>query len=434
MYINDYKSKLITTGKAAELVKNGDTIIHGMAAGEPPALLQAIAERLRADELDEIYVYSLLPMEHMHNTLLKPDLADKVYPYTWFVSGEDRNLVQSGLNQFIPNHFHEVPRLIEDHLDLDLVITTVSPMDKAGYFTFGAINDYISTAARHAKKLIVEVNPNMPRVFGDSLLHISEVDAVIENETDLMEFKAGEAKPEARTIGKFISEMIPDGATIQLGIGAIPNAVADFLSDHKDLGIHSELLSNGMVELIKKGIVTGKKKNLHPRKHVFANALGDKELYDFLNDNPSMESYPVSYVNDPDIISINDNMISINSTIEVDLFGQCNSEFLGDKQFSGTGGQLDFVRGAYKSNGGRSFIAFYSTTHDGKVSRIVPKLHSGTVVTTPRMDTNFLVTEYGITDLKGKSLRERALAIIDLAHPDFREQLIKEAEKMKLLR
>ncbi len=433
MHRDEYHKRLTTPEKAVKIIKNGDTVIHGMAAGEPPALLEAIADRLGSDELDNLHVYSLLPMEHMQNTILKPDFEGKVFPYTWFVSGSDRSLVQAGLNQFIPNHFHEVPKLIEDYLDLDVVITTVSPMDKAGYFTFGAINDYISISARHAKTLIVEVNPNMPRVFGDSLLHISEVDALVEYEAPLMEFEVAKAKPEAKTIGKYISELIPDGATLQLGIGAIPNAVTDFLSDHQDLGIHTELFCNGMMELIKKGVINGRKKNLHPRKHVFANALGDKELYDFLHDNPSMESYPVSYVNDPDIISLNENMISINSTIQVDLFGQCNSEFLGDKQFSGTGGQLDFVRGAYKSPGGKSFIAFYSTTHDGQVSRIVPKLHSGTVVTTPRMDTNYLVTEHGITDLKGKSLRERALSIIELAHPDFRDDLIKEAENMTLI-
>ncbi len=433
MYGSEYETKLTTPEIAAEMINDGDSIIHGMAIGEPPALLEAIAKRLRADDLDKIRVYSLLPLDHMQNTLLMPDIADKVYPYTWFVSGHDRGLVHIGLDQFIPNHFHEVPKLIEDHIDLDVVITTVSPMDRAGYFTFGAINDYISTAARHAKKLIVEVNPNMPRVFGDSLLHISEVDAVVEFETPLLEFKVAKAKPEANIIGKYISDMIPNGATIQLGIGAIPDAVAGLLSDHKDLGVHSELLSNGMLGLIKKGVINGSKKNLHPRKNVFANALGDRDLYEFINDNPSMESYPVSYINDPDIIAINDNMISINSTIEVDLFGQCNSEYLGDQQFSGTGGQLDFVRGAYKSNGGKSFIAFYSTTQGGKVSRIVPKLHSGTVITTPRMDTHYLVTEYGITDLKGKSVRERALAIIQLAHPDFREDLLLEAETMKLM-
>jgi itaconate CoA-transferase len=433
MYRSEYKKKLMSAEMAVQMINDEDTIIHGMAAGEPPALLGTIADRLRADDLDKIHVYSLLPMDHMHNTLLKPDLVDKVFPYTWFVSGHDRDMVRTGLNQFIPNHFHEVPKLIENYVDLDVVITTVSPMDKAGYFTFGAINDYISIAARHAKKLIVEVNPNMPRVFGDSLLHVSEVDAIVEFEAPLIEFKVAKAKPEAKIIGKYISELIPNGATIQFGIGAIPDAVAGFLSNHKDLGAHTELLSNGMLGLIKSGVINGSRKNLHPRKHVFANALGNKELYDFIHDNPSMESYPVSYVNDPDIIAVNDNMISINSTIEVDLFGQCNSEFLGDQQFSGTGGQLDFVRGAFKSNGGKSFIAFYSTTHDRKVSRIVPKLHSGTVVTTPRMDTNFLVTEYGITDLKGMSLRQRALSIIELAAPQFRDELIIKAEEMKLL-
>jgi itaconate CoA-transferase len=306
-------------------------------------------------------------------------------------------------------------------------------MDKAGFFTFGAVNDYISTAARHCGRLIVEVNPQMPRVFGDSLLHVSEVDAIVENDAPLPQLSPALPKPEAETIGKLIAEMIPDGACLQLGIGGIPNAVAACLENHKDLGIHTELFCPGMVDLIRKGAINGSRKNIHQRKHLFTNALGDQDLYDFIDDNPSMESYPVSYTNLPHVIAQNEKMISINSTIQVDLEGQCNSEFLDGSQFSGTGGQLDYVRGAFNSPGGMSFIAFYSTAQGGKVSRIVPRFVEGTMVTTPRMDTHYLVTEYGVTNLKGKSTRRRALDIIGLAHPDFREELLKEAEKMCLL-
>ncbi len=433
MYTAEYQEKLTTPEKAVACIRNSDTVIHSMAIGEPPSLLGAIADRVRKGNLRDIKIFSLLHMDHAAKTILSPDVCDKIHIYSWFVGSPDRVLIKTGRNFYVPNEFHQIPKICRDFMDIDIVVTTVSPMDKAGYFTFGVTNDYISTAARHCKKLIVEVNPQMPRVFGDSLLHISEVDAIVEYDTPLMEYKPKKSKPEAEIIGRKIAELIPDGATIQLGIGGIPNAIGSSLENHKDLGAHSEVMCSGMVNLIKKGVVTGRKKNLNPRKHVFTNVLGDKEMYDFIDDNPSMESYPVSYINSPYIISQNDNMISINSTIEVDLLGQCNSEFIGGYEFSGAGGQLDFVRGAFKSEGGKSFIAFYSTAHDGNVSRIVSRFKPGTAVTTPRMDTHYLVTEYGLFNMKGKSTRERALDIINLAHPKFRDDLVKEAEKMHLI-
>ncbi|GAG46749.1 unnamed protein product, partial [marine sediment metagenome] len=239
--------------------------------------------------------------------------------------------------------------------------------------------------------------------FGDSLLHISEVDAIVENHVPLLEMIPPEPKPEDETIGKYIAEMVPDGATIQLGFGGIPNAITRYLMGHKDLGIHTEVFGPGMVVLIEKGVVTGRKKNLHPRKNVFTVALGTRKTYKFMNDNPSLESYPVSYTNEPSVIAQNDNMVSINSILEVDLLGQCNAEFLAGSQFSGTGGQLDFVRGAFNSKGGKSILAFYSTAKNGEVSRVVPRFETGTVVTTPRMDTHYVVTEHGVVNLKGRS-------------------------------
>jgi len=433
MYRSEYKQKLTTPEKAVEDIENESTIVHGMAVGEPPGLLSAIADRVRSGDLTDIKVFSLFPMEHSAKTILAPELSDRVHSYCWFVSALDRDLVKAGLSYFVPNEFHQIPRLCRDFMDISVTITTVSPMDDTGFFTFGAINDYISTAARNCKKFIVEVNPNMPRIFGESLLHISEVDVIVENEVPLLEVKPADPRPEAETIGRQIAEMIPNGATIQLGFGGIPSAVCHYLENHKDLGIHSELFCSGMVHLIKKGVVTGRSKNIHPWKHVFTNALGDREMYEFINDNPSMESYPVSYTNAPHIIAQNDNMISVNSTLQVDLLGQCNSEFLGGFEFSGTGGQLDFVRGAFNSKGGKSIIAFYSTAHDGEVSRIVPRFDPGTVVTTPRMDTHYLATEYGVVNLKGKSTRQRVLDIINLAHPKFRDGLLKKSENIHLL-
>lgn len=432
-HLSEYRQKLTTPRKAVENLKDGDTIVHGLTIAEPPALLAAIAERVRAEDLRDIKIYSLLPLEYAAKTVLAPDLSDSIHAYTWFVSAADRSLVKVGLEYFVPNYFHQVPRLCRDFMEIDCTVTTVSSMDKSGFFSFGTANDFTSTAARHCKTLIVEVNENMPRVFGNSLLHISEVDAIVENHRPLLEMDPGNPKPEAETIGRHIAEMVPDGATIQLGFGAIPNAITSYLMGHKDLGIHTELFVPGMVDLIEKGVVTGKRKNIHTRKNVFTVAQGNARMYEFINDNPSMESHPVSYTNDPAVIARNDNMISINSVLEVDLLGQANAEFLDGSQYSGTGGQLDFVRGAFNSRGGKSILAFYSTADGGNISRIVPRFESGTVVTTPRMDVHYLVTEYGVVNLKGKSTKERALDIISIAHPKFRDELFRQVDEMHLI-
>jgi len=432
-YFKEYRKKLTTPEKAVEDIKNGATIVPGMVNAEPPALLAAIANRARQGDLKNINIYFLHPAEHAAMTVLAPDLCDCIQVYSWFVGLADRGRVRVGLNYFVPNYFHQIPRLVKDFMKIDVTITTVSPMDKAGYFTLGTANDYTSTAARHCRKLIVEVNEYMPRIFGDSLIHVSEVDAIVENNVPLFETIPQKPDDEDEIIGKSIAEMVPDGATIQLGAGNVPNSIARYLTNHKDLGIHTELFCPSMVDLIEKGVVTGSKKTLHARKNVFTFARGTKKMYEFMDNNPTMESYPVSYVNDPAVIAKNENMISINSIIEVDLLGQCNAEFMGGYQFSGTGGQLDFVRGAFDSKGGKSILAFHSTAKGGEVSRVVPRFEAGTVVTTPRMDAQYLVTEHGIVNLKGKSTRERALDIINIAHPKFRDELLREAENMYLI-
>jgi len=432
-YRAQYRRKLTTPERAVSGIKSGSTIVHGLAAAEPPALLQAIADRLRAGDLTDLRVHSLLPMGNVARTLLAPDLSDCVQAFSWFVSKSSRSAVKVGLNYYVPNHFHQVPRLMRENLDIDVTITTVSPMDRSGHFSFGTSNDYTSTVARCCKRLIVEVNKNMPRVFGDALLHISEVDAVVEHTSPLSEFKWPGPRPEDDAIGRLVADLVPDGATMQLGFGGLPNVIAMKLMDHKDLGIHTEVFGPAMVELIKKGVVTGRMKNLHTGKHVFTVAEGTRLMYRFMHDNPCMESYPVSYTNDPAVIAQNDNMVSINSIIQVDLLGQCNAEFLGGSEYSGTGGQLDYVRGSYNSKGGKSILAFYSTAKSGQVSRVVPKLDSGAVITTPRIDVHHLVTEHGVVNLKGKSTRTRALDIISIAHPRYRDSLLREAENMYLL-
>jgi itaconate CoA-transferase len=432
-WIGEYRKKKTSPENAVRLVKSGNTVVYGMSISQPPALLSALADEARAGSVRDLWLYTFLPREHAARSVLSPDLCDCFINLSWFVGVADRNMVKVGMDYHVPSYLHQIPKIVAEYMDIDVVMTTVSPMDKAGYFSFGTGNDYISTAARHCRKLIVEVNRNMPRVFGDSFLHISEVDAVVENDVPLLELRIADPKPEDDIIGPAIAAMVPDGATLQLGIGNLPNAVTRYLPDHSDLGIHTELFTEGMVDLIEKGVVTGRKKTLHPRKHVFTTAAGTQRMYEFMDDNPSMESYPASYVCNPDIIAKNDTMISINSVLEVDLLGQANAEFLEGTTFSGTGGQLDFVRGAFASRGGKSILAFYSTAKGGEISRVVPRLPTGSVVTTPRADADYLATEYGIVNLKGKSTRQRALSIISIAHPRFRDELMLEAENMFLV-
>ena len=416
-------------------INNGDVIVHGTTVAEPPALLEAVANRARTGNLRGVKIYSFNPGKIAENTYLVSDLCDCIEAYSWFVSKANRSQSAVGLTQFVPSYLHQVPRFIKENMKVDVAMTTVSPMDKAGFFTFGTANDFTSTVARECETLILEVNRNMPRVFGDSLIHISEVNAVVENHVPLIPSSLPKPKPEDSIIGKAIAELIPDEAVLQLGIGNLPNAIAPYLINHKDLGIHTELFGPGMVDLIRKGVITGLKKTLHPRKHVFSVAYGTKDTFEFMNDNPSIESYPSSYVMDPSIIAKNDNMVAINSILEVDLTGQCNAEQLSGFQYSGTGGQLDFVRGAYAARGGLSIMAFYSTAtvRNRLVSRVVARLKSDAAVTTPRNDTQYLATEFGIVNLKQKSVRERAEAIISIAHPKFRDDLMKKALRMGLM-
>lgn len=431
-YVEEYKKKLASPDKAVEAIANNSTIIHGVTIAEPPALLKAIADRARAGELKGVAIYSFNPQKHAADTYLQPGLADAISAKSWFLSAPVRKQASVGLVQFIPCYLHQVPKFIREYMDVDVCVTTVSPMDNAGYFSFGTANDLTSTAARQAKRLIVEVNRNMPRVFGDSSLHIGEVDAVVENHVPLMQLPAAEPNPLDAVVGKLIAEIIPDGASLQLGIGNLPNGVCPQLTGHKDLGIHSELFGPGMMDLILKGVITGRRKTLHPRKHVFSVAYGTDEVFAFMNDNPAMESYASDYVMDPAIIAANDNMVAINSVLEVDLTGQCNAEHLAGFQFSGTGGQLDFVRGAYAAKGGKSIMTLYSTAKNNTITRIVPALDRGVVVTTPRMDVHYLCTEYGLVNLKHKSVGERAELIISIAHPSFRDELTRSAEKLRL--
>ncbi len=371
--------------------------------------------------------------------MLRYELNDRLRPYSMFVTAVDRALVKRGIEDggrkvvsFVPNNFHEAPKLLIEEIGIDTFLHTVSPMDRHGYFSFGTGNDYSTKVARSAKRLIVEVNKNMPRVHGDGAeLHVSEVDTIVENHVPLLELPSRGPGPEDEAISRTITGLVPDGACLQMGVGALPNLVCAALVDRNDLGIHTEALNMGLVDLARAGVVTNRRKAIDRGKSVFTFAMGEKAMYDYLDDNPSVASRPVDYVNDPRFIAQNDNDISINATIEIDLTGACNSEHMLGHQYSASGGQLDFVRGAYASKGGKSIIATRSTTAGGKISRIVPRLEGP--VTTPRIDTHYVVTEFGSANLKGLSSTERAHALIGLAHPEFRDELMASAKKLHLV-
>jgi itaconate CoA-transferase len=434
-----YQSKLTTPDQAVMAIPSGSRLSMGMFAAEPPALLRALANRAAAGAIEGVRAYYFEAAKIAGETILRYELNDRIHPYSLFMTGVERALIKRGAENggrkvvnYVPNNFHQAPRLLIDEIGIDTFVCTVSPMDRHGYFSFGVGNDYSTKVARSAKRLIVEVNEAMPRVLGaGAALHVSEVDAIVENTVPLLESPARAAAPEDEVIGRTIAGLVPDGACLQMGVGALPNLVCAELKDHNDLGIHTEALNPGLVDLIRAGVVTNRCKSIDLRKSIFTFAMGRKAMYDFLNDNLAVESAPVDYVNDPRVIARNDNVISINATLQIDLTGACNSEHMLGHQYSASGGQLDFVRGAYASKGGKSIITARSTAAKGKVSRIVARLDGP--VTTPRIDTHYIVTEYGAANLKGLSSTERARALIALAHPAFRDELTSSAKAMHLI-
>lgn len=431
-----YQQKLISHAQAGEHLMGMTNVILAMGVAMPPALVQALADVLKREYTTPINLYYMHGSEKLQNTLLDPELADKVIPRPMFLSAYDRQVLQSSGHrihmEFVPATFHQVGRLLTEHIEPECFAVTVSPMDKHGYFSLGTNADYGASVIRKAKNVIAEVNQHMPRTFGECSVHISEIDWLIENDEPLAEAHPGEATETDRTIARTIAERIDDGDTLQMGVGGVPNSVLELLRHHKDLGLHSELFSPPMAELIKANVITGRFKTWMQHKHVFTLALGDRVMFDFMDDNPSMVGFPASWVNNPTIIAKNRNMVSVNAAIEVDLTGQINAEQINGLPFSGVGGQLDFVRGAYASHNGRSFIALHSTAKHGGISRIVPRLQGGAVTDT-RMDTHFVVTEYGCVDLKGLSIPQRVTALINLAHPEYRDSLTEQARQLGML-
>jgi len=429
--LEQYRAKLRSADDAAAMIPDGAFVVQGNAVGEPPALLEAVAKRAREGGLTRLAMTSLLPLAASARTILAPDVRQVIRWQSIFASGADRGMIASGDAVYAPAFFHQVPRIYREFMKIDVALVQVSRVDRRGYMSLGVSVDTNRAAIESADLVLAEVNPQMPRVHGDSWVHVSEVDAIVEHDAPLTELPVPAARPEDVEMGRIIAEMIPNGATIQLGIGGVPNAVAGSLMKHQDLGIHTEMFVDAMVDLIESGVATGRQKTFHPRKALFTFAAGSRRMYQFLDDNPAVEAYPVSYTNHPSNIALNDSLISVNSTIEIDLTGQCCSESMGTAQFSGTGGQHDFARGAFDSKGGKSIIAFYSTAKNGEVSRVVPTLRHGAVVTTPRAEVHWVVSEHGAACLKGKSTAERARALIGLAHPKFRDELTAEAKRLR---
>jgi itaconate CoA-transferase len=433
---DEYSKKLTTPEKAVESIRSGSTLCIALGVGMPSGLARAFADRVLARELKDLNLYYQHSMKYAEETFARPEVLGLVNARNFFIGEPDRKVIEQGIREgrkylsYIPCNFSQIPRALTEHVHMNTFLVTVSPMDASGHFSLGTNNDYASTVIRKCDRVIAEVNKNMPRVFGDSLVHISEVHAIVEHHVPLPEVPWKAPDEDSLTIGKFIADEIPDGATLQLGIGNLPNAVAHYLAQRNDLGIHSELFSPAFVGLIRSGVINGKRKTLHPRKHVFTIAMGDADMYAFMNDNPSMESYSSAYVNDIRVIAQHDRLISVNTAIEIDLYGQVNAEFINGHQYSGSGGQFDFVKGAAFSKGGKSFIALKSAAKNATISCIVPRVQ---MATDTRMDVEHIVTEYGCVNLRGRSTKERAELLMSIAHPNFREQLADHAKSINLI-
>jgi acyl-CoA hydrolase len=425
-----YRQKRRSAYDAVDEVHNGDVIIVPTGVGEPPALLQAISERRR--DFRDVSIAQIIPMAPYG--YFDPETIEHVRHLGYFLGGASRPGAQQGWIDTLANNFSEIPQLIRRGLTpADIVFSVASPMDEHGYFSLSLGTDYTMAAIERAKAVVLEVNPNVPFACGNCHVHVSQVAAVVENDVPLREVGLPAIGPVQEAIGRYVAEMIEDGSTLQVGYGAIPDAVVMQLRHKRDLGIHTEMMGDGLLSLIECGAVTNRRKNYLPGKSIATFALGSAKLYRYMHRNPGLEMHPVDFTNDPWLAGRNDKLISVNASLQIDLFGQCGSESLGPTPYSGTGGQSDFVRAANRSEGGKSFIVLPSTAKEGAISRIVPTLQPGTVVTTSKNDVNYVVTEYGVAQLRGKSMRERARALIGIAHPDFRPALEEQAARMRLV-
>src|ERR687893_2461448 len=410
-----------------EHVGEGGDLIAGMGNSEPVTLLDAIEAHV--ERLSDVRIHQMFPFRercYMHGHF--PGLRH----VSWFLSPANREAFHKGTCDLVPNNFSEVPSLMRRSTRCSLVLASVSPPDRHGYFSLGTHADYVAALIGQAP-FFVEANHRMPRTFGENQVHLSQVVGWCEADYPLTELPHRPARGIDRQIAEFVAERIPDGATLQAGIGAIPDEVLGLLGDHKDLGVNSELLSDGFVDLIDKGVINGTRKRTHRNKAIAANALGSNRLYEFVEENPGVEFWPVDHTNDDRNMASEESFVAINATLEVDFLGQCASESLGSEYWSSSGGQPDFARGALFSEHGQSFIVLHSTTGDESVSRIVAQLHPGAAVTTFKNIVDRVVTEYGVAQLRGSSIRERTRRLIGIAHPKFRDELERQARGMHYL-
>lgn len=430
-WVDDYKKKLTTAEEAVSVIKSGDRVYISGNAATPYVLMNALAAR--RDELRDVELVHVLLLGE--DPLSRPEMEGHFRHNSLFVGPADRKAINEGRADYVPIFLHQIPHLfLSGQMPLDVAVLHVSPPDEHGFMSLGVEVLASKAAAEKAKIVIAQVNDRMPRVLGDSFLHVSRFHKVVEVSEPLPQLEKKPFSEVERMIGKHIADLIEDGSTLQLGIGGIPDAVLAALTNRRDLGIHTEMVSDGVMEAIEAGIITGARKTFHPYKVVITFALGSAKLYDFIDNNPIFEAHPTDYVNHPFNVARNDNMVAINSAIEVDITGQVCSDSIGTYIYSGFGGQVDFIRGAAHSKGGKPIIALPSTAKDGEMSRIVPFLKKGAGVVTTRGDVRYVVTEYGVAYLFGKNLQERTRALINIAHPKFRPDLIREAKARNLLR
>ncbi len=424
-----YQARKVTAATAIQAIADGDNVYLSSNCSTPQQLLAALVDRARADDIQDVTIHQLLTIGGAD--YVAPETAGKIRANALFIGPNIRAAVQAGRADFTPVFLSEAPLLFrEGVIPLDVALVQVSPPDEHGFCSFGVEVGLTKPAAEAARIIIAEVNEQMPRTLGNSFIHVSKLTHIAPVDYPLIELPQGAPGDLEKAIGAHIAEMIPDGATLQLGIGAIPDGVLHYLQDKRDLGVHSELFSDGVVNLVEMGVVTNERKTLHRGKIIAGMLLGTSKLYEFVDDNAMVELHPQDYVNDPFIIAQNENMISINSAIEVDLTGQVCADSIGPRLYSGVGGQVDFVRGAARSKGGKPIIALPSTARDGAISRITPMLKPGAGVVTTRNDVHYVVTEFGVADLYGKTIRQRVNALIGIAHPNFRAELRQQARQL----
>lgn len=425
-----YQRKKTSAADAVRQVEDGDMIIIPTGVGEPPGLLIALSEQRR--NFHDVKVAQILALRKYG--YFDPETAEHVRHVAFFYGGASRPGGQAGWIDFIPSYFSEMPAMIQrEQIPADVVFSMASPMDAHGYFALSLAADYTMASVAKARAVVLEVNPNVPFAYGNCHVHISQVTALIESEEPVLEVGLPKIGPVQEAIGRYVAELIDDGATLQIGYGGIPDAVVMQLTHKHDLGVHTEMIGDGILTLIESGAVTNRLKNCNQGKIMATFALGSNKLYRFMDRNPMLEMHPVDVTNDPALAGQNDNLVAINATMQVDVIGQCGSESLGPTPYSGTGGQADFVRAANRSRNGKSFIVLPSTAKDDTISRIVPTLTAGTHISTSKNDVNYVVTEYGVAQLRGKSAKQRAQELIAIAHPKFRDELTEQARKLKML-